>query len=89
MHNTQGLADIEVSREENYPEINVVVDRKGGAPRHQRDGCRERRAVFIEWEWPVRTPSSLPTRKMGTNTTSAPGWRKNIAKTSQNPQTSY
>ena len=31
MHNTQGLADIEVSREENYPEINVVVDREKAA----------------------------------------------------------
>src|SRR5215204_4782399 len=31
MHHTQGLADIEVSREENYPEINVVVDREKAA----------------------------------------------------------
>jgi multidrug efflux pump subunit AcrB len=31
MHKTQGLADIEVSREENYPEINVVVDREKAA----------------------------------------------------------
>lgn len=31
MHQTQGLADIEVSREENYPEVNVVVDREKAA----------------------------------------------------------
>ena len=31
MHKTPGLADIEVSREENYPEINVVVDREKAA----------------------------------------------------------
>lgn len=31
MHETPGLADIEVSREENYPEINVVVDREKAA----------------------------------------------------------
>ena len=31
MHRTDGLADIEVSREENYPEVNVVVDREKAA----------------------------------------------------------
>ncbi|MGQ0811495.1 MAG: efflux RND transporter permease subunit [Nitrospiraceae bacterium] len=31
MHQTPGLADIEVSREENYPEVNVVVDREKAA----------------------------------------------------------
>src|SRR5678816_3589883 len=31
MHRIDGLADIEVSREENYPEINVVVDREKAA----------------------------------------------------------
>ena len=31
MHKTDGLADIEVSREENYPEVNVVVDREKAA----------------------------------------------------------
>jgi multidrug efflux pump subunit AcrB len=31
MHKTEGLADIEVSREENYPEVNVVVDREKAA----------------------------------------------------------
>jgi hydrophobe/amphiphile efflux-1 (HAE1) family protein len=31
LHKTPGLADIEVSREENYPEINVVVDREKAA----------------------------------------------------------
>jgi Cu/Ag efflux pump CusA len=31
MHQIQGLADIEVSREENYPEVNVVVDREKAA----------------------------------------------------------
>jgi hydrophobe/amphiphile efflux-1 (HAE1) family protein len=31
MHKMPGLADIEVSREENYPEINVVVDREKAA----------------------------------------------------------
>jgi multidrug efflux pump subunit AcrB len=31
MHHIPGLADIEVSREENYPEINVVVDREKAA----------------------------------------------------------
>ncbi len=31
MHKTAGIADIEVSREENYPEINVVVDREKAA----------------------------------------------------------
>lgn len=31
MHKIQGIADIEVSREENYPEINVVVDREKAA----------------------------------------------------------
>jgi multidrug efflux pump subunit AcrB len=31
MHRVQGLADIEVSREENYPEVNVVVDREKAA----------------------------------------------------------
>jgi multidrug efflux pump subunit AcrB len=31
MHQVQGLADIEVSREENYPEVNVVVDREKAA----------------------------------------------------------
>ncbi len=31
MHKIPGLADIEVSREENYPEINVVVDREKAA----------------------------------------------------------
>ncbi|TAJ22338.1 MAG: efflux RND transporter permease subunit, partial [Nitrospirae bacterium] len=28
MHQTQGIADIEVSREENYPELNIDVDRE-------------------------------------------------------------
>ena len=31
MHRIHGLADIEVSREENYPEVNVVVDREKAA----------------------------------------------------------
>jgi hydrophobe/amphiphile efflux-1 (HAE1) family protein len=31
MHKVAGIADIEVSREENYPEINVVVDREKAA----------------------------------------------------------
>jgi multidrug efflux pump subunit AcrB len=31
MHKIDGLADIEVSREENYPEVNVVVDREKAA----------------------------------------------------------
>ena len=31
MHKVDGLADIEVSREENYPEVNVVVDREKAA----------------------------------------------------------
>jgi CzcA family heavy metal efflux pump len=31
MHKIPGLADVEVSREENYPEINVVVDREKAA----------------------------------------------------------
>ncbi len=31
MHKTRGLADIEVSREENYPELNVQVDREKAA----------------------------------------------------------
>ncbi|OQW68435.1 MAG: acriflavin resistance protein [Nitrospira sp. ST-bin5] len=31
MHKIPGIADIEVSREENYPEINVVVDREKAA----------------------------------------------------------
>ncbi|TLY27706.1 MAG: efflux RND transporter permease subunit [Nitrospirae bacterium] len=31
MHQTSGLADIEVSREENYPELNVQVDREKAA----------------------------------------------------------
>jgi CzcA family heavy metal efflux pump len=31
MHKVPGIADIEVSREENYPEINVVVDREKAA----------------------------------------------------------
>ena len=31
MHRIDGLADIEVSREENYPEVNVVVDREKAA----------------------------------------------------------
>jgi multidrug efflux pump subunit AcrB len=31
MHQTHGLADIEVSREENYPELNVNVDREKAA----------------------------------------------------------
>ncbi len=31
MHRIPGLADIEVSREENYPEINVIVDREKAA----------------------------------------------------------
>ena len=31
MHQIPGLADIEVSREENYPEVNVVVDREKAA----------------------------------------------------------
>ena len=31
MHKLPGLADIEVSREENYPEVNVVVDREKAA----------------------------------------------------------
>ena len=31
MHHIPGLADIEVSREENYPEVNVVVDREKAA----------------------------------------------------------
>ncbi len=31
MHSIDGLADIEVSREENYPEVNVVVDREKAA----------------------------------------------------------
>ncbi|MCC6139578.1 MAG: efflux RND transporter permease subunit [Nitrospira sp.] len=31
MHKTAGIADVEVSREENYPEVNVVVDREKAA----------------------------------------------------------
>ena len=31
MHQTAGLADVEVSREENYPEFNVTVDREKAA----------------------------------------------------------
>lgn len=31
MHNVRGLADVEVSREENYPEVNVIVDREKAA----------------------------------------------------------
>lgn len=31
MERTPGLADIEPSREENYPEINVTVDREKAA----------------------------------------------------------
>ncbi|MFO0766961.1 MAG: efflux RND transporter permease subunit [Nitrospiraceae bacterium] len=31
MHKISGIADIEVSREENYPEVNVVVDREKAA----------------------------------------------------------
>jgi CzcA family heavy metal efflux pump len=31
MHRTTGLADIEVSREENYPEVNIVADREKAA----------------------------------------------------------
>jgi multidrug efflux pump subunit AcrB len=31
MHQTQGLADIQVSREENYPEVNITVDREKAA----------------------------------------------------------
>ncbi|MCS6288324.1 MAG: efflux RND transporter permease subunit [Nitrospira sp.] len=31
MHKIPGIADIEVSREENYPEVNVVVDREKAA----------------------------------------------------------
>lgn len=31
MHQTPGLVDIEVSREENYPEVNVLVDREKAA----------------------------------------------------------
>jgi len=31
MHQTQGLADIQISREENYPEVNVTVDREKAA----------------------------------------------------------
>ncbi len=31
MHKTKGLADIQISREENYPEVNVVVDREKAA----------------------------------------------------------
>jgi multidrug efflux pump subunit AcrB len=31
MHQTPGLADIEVSREENYPEMNITVDREKAA----------------------------------------------------------
>ncbi len=31
MHDTEGLADIEVSREENYPQVDVIVDREKAA----------------------------------------------------------
>jgi CzcA family heavy metal efflux pump len=31
MHKTKGLADIQVSREENYPEVNIAVDREKAA----------------------------------------------------------
>ncbi|HEX9285430.1 MAG TPA: efflux RND transporter permease subunit [Nitrospirales bacterium] len=31
MHKTKGLADIQISREENYPEVNVSVDREKAA----------------------------------------------------------
>src|SRR5213594_4167730 len=31
MHKAKGLADIEISREENYPEVNVAVDREKAA----------------------------------------------------------
>ena len=31
MHKTKGLADIQISREENYPEVNVTVDREKAA----------------------------------------------------------
>src|SRR5437899_8315268 len=31
MHKTKGLADIQISREENYPELNVQVDREKAA----------------------------------------------------------
>src|SRR2546426_9911070 len=31
MHKVKGLADIQISREENYPEVNVAVDREKAA----------------------------------------------------------
>src|SRR5438093_9626090 len=31
LHKVKGLADIQISREENYPEINVAVDREKAA----------------------------------------------------------
>src|SRR3989442_1193795 len=31
MHKTKGLADIQISREENYPEVNIAVDREKAA----------------------------------------------------------
>ncbi len=35
MERIPGLADIEPSREENYPEVNVTVDREERPSRHQ------------------------------------------------------
>jgi Putative silver efflux pump len=73
MHQIPGLADIEVSREENYPEVNVVVDREKAALL----GISETdvaTAVLFSLNGNGQTdPSSTPTPKTGTSTTLAPG----------------
>ena len=49
MHQIQGLADIEVSREENYPEVNVVVDREKAALLGIDVEVSEHFVVWADW----------------------------------------
>jgi multidrug efflux pump subunit AcrB len=80
MHKVDGLADIEVSREENYPEVNVVVDREKAALLGISETDIANAVLFSLTATDRRIRSSIPIPKMGMNITLAPGLQKNTGR---------
>ena len=80
MHKTDGLADIEVSREENYPEVNVVVDSARKPRSASATDCRQRRALLTERKLLIPTRSFYTDPQNG-NEYYISAWPRNIAKT--------
>ena len=82
MHQTAGLADIEVSREENYPELDINVDREKAALLGiSETECRQCRPLLTERQWTDRPDYLSPIRPTGTSITSARGLTRSTAKT--------